>query len=420
VARILFLTQVLPYPLYGGAKIRGYYMLRSLAAEHEVTLVSFTRADDRAEDIAHLRGQCDVVHTVPMERSVVKDGRSFLGSAINGKPAVILRDRLPAMEATLARLVAEAPFDAIHADQTSMAQYGLFARDCHAEGKRPSTVLDQHNALYLVVQRQAEHERGRLRQHLWRREARLLAQYEATLLGDYDTILTVTAEDKEALLRLLPREAAGRLAGRIKVVPICVDPAEREMIEPIDQEPPRILHLGTMFWPPNIEGVLWFAEHVLPRVLDEVPEAVFTIAGKNPPPEVRALADKASPTGAHVEVTGFVADPLPLLAASRVFVVPLLAGGGMRVKILDAWLWGLPVVSTQIGAEGLLTRPGENILLADDRQEFAAAVVRVLSEQEMAFRLRENGRKWVERHYNWREVYRNLDSVYGQVRPVQA
>lgn len=412
MARILFLTQVLPYPLYGGPKIRAYYMLRYLARNHEVTLVSFVREDDRVEDLDHLRQFCKEVYPVKLERSRLKDSQSLVESLIRGIPVVIARDRIPSMESTLQQLVNEVTYDVVHADQTSMAYYGLLAKKFHPPKKKPATLLDQHNALYLVVQRQSHYERSRFMRILWRREARLLEKYEASLLRQYDTILTVTVEDKEALLHLLPEDEVERREINIEVIPICVDPAEQQMIPLVDQGP-RILHLGTMFWPPNIEGVLWFANQVLPYVLQEIPGAKFIIAGKNPPLQIQALTDSSFPFSSNIDVTGFVPDPTRLLASSRVFVVPLLAGGGMRVKILDAWLWGIPVVSTTIGAEGILKKPEEDILIADEPQEFASKVVRVLKDPEMAYKLREKGRASVEMHYDWQKVYQRLDVVYG-------
>jgi glycosyltransferase involved in cell wall biosynthesis len=144
---------------------------------------------------------------------------------------------------------------------------------------------------------------------------------------------------------------------------------------------------------------------VLPLVLRDVPAARLTVAGKGPPPAVQALARPGSPVYGHVTVAGFVPEATPLLQRARVFVVPVRAGGGMRVKIVDGWQWGLPIVSTSIGAEGIETRPGENILLADSPEAFAAAVVRVLTDDRLAATLRTNGRRWVETHYNWRTVY---------------
>ncbi|MCA9951884.1 MAG: glycosyltransferase [Anaerolineales bacterium] len=403
---ILFLTQLLPYPLVGGQKIRAYYMLRQLALNHDVTLVSFTREDDRFEDIEHLREFCTAVHSIPMQRSMFKNVQAAVESLLTRQSMVITRDRLPAMQEFLRRLVNSVNFDVIHADQTAMAQYALYAQANAAN--EPRTILDQHNALYLVVERQANYERGRLQRLLWQWEAKRLAAYEADICRRFDHVITVTQEDKDALLRLYPSDEAEYLAAHFSPLPICVDPFKQQLLPRADADP-QIIFLGTMFWPPNVEGVLWFAQEILPLILKRMPQARFKIVGKNPPTAVSDLQT----FGSHVDVTGFVADIKPLLASSRVFVVPLLAGGGMRVKILDAWQWGLPVVSTTIGAEGIQLVNGENILLADAPQAFADAVVAVLADFELARRLRENGRFWVQNQYNWRNIYPQLDAVYS-------
>jgi polysaccharide biosynthesis protein PslH len=408
---ILFLTQILPYPLVGGAKIRAYYMLRQLVQAHEVTLVSFVREDDRPQDVAHLEQLCAAVHTVPMVRSRGRDGRSLLTSWLTGQPAVIIRDEIKEMHRLLDRLMAEQSFDIVHADQTSMAQYGLYVKE---NGRVPFALLDQHNAMYTLVARQAQQQRTVWQRWLWQREARLLRRYETGLLHRFDAVLTVTAADRERLLALLPAGQQEQMAPRITSIPICVDPESQPMI-PWQAAGSQILHLGTMFWPPNVEGVRWFAEAILPQVVAQVPDVQFVIAGKNPPATITALAEAGFAYHPHIRVTGFVPDPEPLLSQSRVFIVPLQAGGGMRVKVVDAWQWGLPIVSTTIGAEGIETRPGENILLADEPAAFAAAVVALLQDDELGKRLRLNGRRWVETHYNWRTVYPQIEMLYERL-----
>ena len=126
---------------------------------------------------------------------------------------------------------------------------------------------------------------------------------------------------------------------------------------------------------------------------------------RNPKSEIR-----------NVEITGYVDDPTPYLVETAVFIVPLHAGGGTRVKILDAWCWGLPVVTTRVGAEGIRARDGENVLLGDTAEAFAQAVVRVLREPELAARLAAGGRRTVEAHYDWRDAYRAWDRVYEETR----
>jgi glycosyltransferase involved in cell wall biosynthesis len=328
---------------------------------------------------------------------------------------VIARDEMNEMTVLLKRLTREQQFAVVHADQLSMAGWGLLAARHQATmpGKRgPATLLDEHNAIYLLARRMAQEETHPLRRALMRREAGTFARYESRICRAYDAVLTVTEEDRGHLLALLHSNgpAGGRdmaLEDKFHYVPICVDPARTRPVPRAAGGPPTILHLGTMFWPPNVNGVLWFAEQVLPRIHAQVPDARFVIAGKNPPEQVRNLA--ADP---RIRVTGYVPDATPYLAAADAFVVPLYTGGGMRVKILDAWLWGMPIVSTPIGAEGIATREGENILIGADAHEFACATIRLLTEPDLNARLRTAGRAWVEERYSWQAVYRRVDAVY--------
>jgi glycosyltransferase involved in cell wall biosynthesis len=224
----------------------------------------------------------------------------------------------------------------------------------------------------------------------------------------------VTEEDRGALLSLFDKTDSTKLGQRITPIPICVDPLKTEMLR-YPTKGQQIIHLGTMFWPPNIEGVLWFSENVLPLILEEIPDASFIIAGKDPPQSVKDLTSPDTPTFEHVNVTGFIPDPIAVLEGSKVFVVPIRAGGGMRVKILDAWLRGIPVVSTTIGAEGIAVEPGVNILIADSPKEFADAVIKVLMDSELATNLRLNGRSWVEEKYNWHTIYKRVDEIYQRI-----
>jgi len=408
VARILFLTQVLPYPLDSGAKIRAYYVLLHLAQRHEVTLVSFVRADDRSEYVAHLERFCHAVHTVPMRRSRLRDARALLVAGLTGRSALIVRDEIGEMQATLKQLVREKSPDVVHADQTSMAQYALYARSRIPDPESRQTarlVLDAHNALYRIPERMSAHECNPLKRLALRREARALARYEAQVYQSFDHVVCVADEDRQVLQERMSVEES-----RFTTIPICVDPEEKPLIERA-QHPRAVTHLGTMFWPPNVEGVLWFAQEVFPRVLAQVAEAQFVIVGKNPPRQVRDLSFQTR----NIHVTGYVQDPVPYLAETAVFIVPLHAAGGMRVKILDAWCWGMPLVSTSIGAEGIAVWDGEDILIADTPDTFAQAVVRVLQDPALGERLRQNGRRWVEERYNWRQVYARWDKVYRRL-----
>ena len=222
--RILFLTQVLPYPLDAGPKVRAYYVLRHLAQRHDVTLVSFVRAEDTPAALTHLRGVCAAVHTVPMTRSRVADARFLAASLVQNRPFIIARDWSPAMARLLTEPAGSAAFDAVHADQLWMAPYAQLVRN--VAPARPLTVLDQHNAVYLIPGRLAADEHNPLKRGLLALEARKLARYEAAVCRRFDRVTWVTQEDFAAVQRL-PAPDDGPDAAQLPndgVIPICADP----------------------------------------------------------------------------------------------------------------------------------------------------------------------------------------------------
>lgn len=156
--------------------------------------------------------------------------------------------------------------------------------------------------------------------------------------------------------------------------------------------PPTLLFTGTMNHPPNSEGVEWFVREILPRV----PEAPLLVVGRNPPESVTKLASN------RVEVTGAVPDVRPYFQQATVVVVPLLAGGGTRLKILEAFAAGRAVVSTSIGAEGLEVEHEKHLLTADGATEFADATARLLGDRALRERLTTEARRLVEDRYDWR------------------
>lgn len=402
MARVLYLTQVLPYPLNTGARVRQYYVLRHLARKHEVTLVSFVRDDDQPEHVAHLKTVCRAVHTVPMVRSRWRDGRAALQGVLTRSPIVIARDEIAPMQQTIARLMASESFSVVHADQVSMSKYGLIGRGNHR-------VLDLHNAMYLVTERLAAYETNPLKRLIYQREARALARYEAELCAKYDHVTFVTDEDRALIEQQIARWNVRVPDQRLTTIPICIDPSDKQLIQPIAQ-PRRVTAMGVMFWPPNAEGVLWFAQEIWPSIHARQPQLTFTIVGKNPPEYLTQLHGTNS-----IEVLGFVPEVESILAETAAFVVPLRAGGGMRVKILDTWCWGMPIVSTRIGAEGIEIRDGENILIADEPEAFGAAVLRAVTDPELNRSLRGNGRRWVEEKYDWKTIYEAWDTVYARM-----
>lgn len=400
--RILFLSQLVPYPADAGPKIRIYHVIQYLAlAGHEITLAAFSRPEDKPDYLDHLRRYCKEIHTVQMPRSRWRNLWQLTRSLLTNRPFLIIRDEVPAMHQLLKSLMDQNRFDAIHADQLWMAQYALFARAAGSKAGSSINVLDQHNAVFMIPKRLAAENDNFFARTLLKLEGRKMAIYEAGVCQQFDHVVWVTDEDRMALAQI-----NGHINGM--TIPICVDP---EAVLPIERKPgtKQVTFIGGLHWLPNSRGVTWFVNEVWPQVLAQVPEAVFSVIGKNPPPMLQKLGASSQ----TVEVVGYLSDPKPYLAETAVFVVPLHAGGGMRVKILNAWRMGLPIVSTTIGAEGIHYQDGRDLLIADNAAAFADKVVRLLCEPDLAHKIGLAGRESVETHYDWHKVYRTWDTIYG-------
>lgn len=393
--RIALLTQVVPFPPDSGPKIKTYSVLQYLAQRHEIHLVSFVRTPEERASAEALSGLCRSVTTVPLRRSRLKDLGYLLRSMVRGRPFLIERDDVPAMRAAVQRVIREQQIEAVHADQLSMAQYAVNA-------PVSLRVLDEHNAVWTIVRRAAQRERLGVQRLLAGIEWRKLKTYERDVCRRFDRVTVVSYDDQAALV------GSAVDASRFTIVPIAIDSTALAYL-PRSPQARDIVSVATMFYPPNAAGIYWFASDVFPLIRQELPNSRFLIVGSRPPKRITQLASRDS----GIEVTGYVADLGPILRQSGVLIVPVHVGSGMRVKILEAFARGIPVVSTSVGVEGIDARNGQHLLVADTPTDFARAVAQVLRDHSEATRLAEASRALVEEKYDWRTALAGLASVYA-------
>jgi glycosyltransferase involved in cell wall biosynthesis len=422
--RILFLTQIVPYPPDAGPKVKTWHVLRYLVeVGHEVTLVTYVRPEEK-QYLPVLEQLCHAVYGVPIRRSRLKDVGYLLRSLVSSRPFLIERDDLPEMRTTIRQLMASTDFDILHADQLTMTQFAFTGRKLGERFPAPSPALvfDAHNAVWTILERSRQTAAWYLKPVLTI-ESRAVRKYEAQLVCAYDYTLTVTEIDKSALLQAvasLPSDqcpSAADLAGKLTVIPIAVD--TRQLL-PLQRKPNsgRIVTLGTLHYPPNADGIRWFAREVFPLIKEKLPAAHLTIIGKNPPADFQQLASEQPNS---ITVTGYVDDLEPYLDQSAVMVVPVRAGGGMRVRILEAFARAMPVVTTTVGLEGIDARPGTEVLVEDTPLKFAGATVRLLADPQLQEELATHGRRLAETRYDWQVVLTRLDQLYrshSELRPL--
>jgi glycosyltransferase involved in cell wall biosynthesis len=389
--RILFITFQFPYPAISGASIKTLSLLDYLRRDHDVRCLSLRRGPPSREQQEWAEG-LGGIRTVELDKG--RNAWSLLLSYAAGVPLRIERNRSGEMARLVNAQIGEFQPDVLFADGLSMAQYV-------PEQYPALKLLHEHNAEYLIWQRQSDLETGP-RRWLAASEAARLRRYEAAALDRFDIVFAVSQDDGQELLAL------GADPGRLRILPNIPDPALLEMPPPVFTDTaPVILYFGTLSWEPNIEGLERLLTSILPAVRGEVPEARLLVAGVGASP---ALASRVVATPG-AEFVGEVSDPEPLYRRARVLVDATRSGGGTRLKVLNAFARGVPVVASSLAAQGLDVIRGEHLLIADADDEMSDATALLLRDPDRCRSLSENARALARDRYVAEVAFRPLDEA---------
>lgn len=399
---VLFLTQILPYPPNAGPRVKTWQVLRYLVeAGHKVTLVSFLRPEE-APFADEVRQLVDDLRVIPFERRIIREMVSFARACLKNRPFLVERDADRRMQQAIEEILAGNSIDIIHLDQVTMTQFVL-EKDMYPR------VFDAHNATWQILRGAKSH------QPVWRRpiiarEVKAMKVYEGKVVSTFEHTLAVTQADKGDLIEAVRSQGPLEVAsdGKIKVVPISVDVEQFSPAEPAGDSL-EILSIGSLHYAPNADGVRWFLREVLPRVLESSPEAKTVVIGKDPPADFQRIADQSK---GRIQVKGYVPDLDPYFARAALMVVPVLAGSGMRVRILEGLARGMPMVTSSLGAQGIEVRSGEEILIADSSQAFSQAVLTLLSQPELRKAMSKSARKLAVEKYDWRKALTPMAEIY--------
>lgn len=388
--RVLVIDRAPPISLRQGNALIGIEVLRRLA-HHHLTLVAPATPSERDAAVPRLRGVFQEIHLVPRARWTPALGGSIeldLAQRLRSAPGL----DLPAARALASRirdLGERHEFDVLHVRQLPMAGYGALIR---GSGR----------LLELIDSETLGAERARPATLRTRLRARLASRAERRAMDRFDVVTTVAAADAARLRALAPR-------ARVETVPNGVDAARFRPDPNVAPAPSTLVFVGAMSFPPNIAAMRYFTRDVLPIVSRDWPDARLVIVGRDPAPEVRAMASPA------VEVTGEVEDVRPYLAAATLFVAPMVSGSGIKNKVLEAMAMALPVVATPLAVEGLPVRSRENAMIADGAAPFAAAIGQLLSSSDERTRMGEAGRALVEGHYTWEGCAARYELLYQEL-----
>lgn len=378
--KILFVTPHLPAPTTSQAGERFVFeIIRHLSERSEVHLVVRVH-EDQLDAIEPVKAFCKAVYPVFCKRPKRQD--------IFAVPKVVLSYyRLCRMANAIAK---KESFDVIHVEWT---EAGLFLR------KRGRMLINAHDVITKPMERRYRNSKG-----IRRLVNLILYQFtkrlECYIYRRFDVTLVRTEFDKNYLLSIDPY-----LDVSILTHPAGLDISDRRF----EREEKSILFLGAMDRGPNIEAVLYFWKEILPLIREKVPDVKFYVVGSRPVHEVMELASKDRNT----IVTGFVEDLEPYYKRAAVFVAPLLTGGGIIVKILDALAAGTPVVTTSIGNEGIGAAPGKHLLVGDTAEEIARNVIRLIEDERLRADLGQAGQDFIRKNYGYEKWVGQLEEGYS-------
>jgi polysaccharide biosynthesis protein PslH len=394
---ILILTKKFPYPAKDGETIAIMQIIKGLAAAgHAITALCintkkhFSDTSQLPQEIKQIADFNAVfVNTDP---EPVKALRNLFSSKSYHYERFYSRE----FEKRLIFILQQKQFDIVQLEGLYMMLYADIIR----KYSKAKIALRAHNIEYEVWERTVAQMSAGLKRFYLKLQTERLKQFELKQVKRCDAIVAISEADKEKLKKIAP--AIPSIA-----LPVGID-TEAQL--PITQpEPFSVVHLGGMDWLPNQEGVKWFLELVWKKILLQLPEAKFYLAGRNIPDSFHQMKIQ------NFIIDGEVENARQYLASKSVVIVPLLSGSGIRVKIIENMAWGKCIVSTTIGAEGIGATHNENILLADTPDDFADAVCKALSSAELQRKIGGNAFNFARQQFDNNILTRQLTGFYEKI-----
>ncbi len=404
--RVLWASQVIPYPPNSGVHQRTYHLLKGVAARHDVDLIAFiqetwlsvfyrSREQALGDCSRELGRLCRSVRFIPIA-SLERPGGKWR-TALEGLvlPQSYTIRWLQSRQSW--RAFAEAAERNAHAlahfDTVSVAPFArLFPHI--------TTTLGHHNIESHMMLRRAANERNPLKRLYWQQEGRRLARYEARIAPSFAAHITCSDLDSARLRAIAPQ-------ADIVTIPNGVDV---EYFQPTETTQARqsLIFVGSMNWYPNISAVKFLLSQVWPALKKAVPDLRLDIVGSAPPQSIRDMAAAM----ADVTVHGFVDDVRPLLGAATLYVCPISDGGGTKLKLLDAFAMQKCVVAHPLACEGIDVTPGRHVEFAESAGAFVESIRRLLRQPQAREEMGRAARQLVVERYSFAEIGRRLSDLF--------
>lgn len=387
--KLVIIVSRFPYPLEKGDKLRAFYQIKELSKSYSITLIATTDTSIKKESIDQIRQYCKTIYIIKLSKISIffnvflqlftkKPFQTgyFYSSKNNARIKAILKELRP---------------DHIFCQLIRVSEYVKNYHDC------PKT-LDYMDALSKGIDRRIE-KAPFYSKWIFRSEAKRLAIYERQIFDYFENHTIISEQDREYILHPKRKD--------IICIPNGVDSSFFEKIEL--KKDKDLVFIGNMSYAPNIEATHYIANQILPLLNTSSHSFTFLISGANPHPSIIRLA-KANP---QIEITGWVDDIRKSYARGKIFIAPMMIGTGMQNKLIEAMAMGIPCITTPLANNAINAIHNESIIVAQEKEEFVAAIHVLLNDHELYTKIANGGKKLVMEKFNWDQTTRILSGLIG-------
>ncbi len=397
--RILLLCNKPPYPASeGGPMAMNSIITGLLEAGHQVKVLAINseKYNVKESDIPEEYKRKTGIELIDIDLTV-KPLNAFL-NLFTRKSYHAERFISEDFKKRLAEVLDKEQFDVVQLEVLFMAPYVETIR----RHSKAMIVLRAHNVEHKIWERIAKDTKSPLKRWYINHLAKTLKEFELNALETVDGVAAITRKDAAFFRKYCSKPVID--------IPFGVYPEQFDPKYEIEGKP-KFYHIGSMNWMPNEEGIRWFVDEVLPKTVEKVPDFVYHLAGRSMPEWLTSMKNP------HVDVVGEVPDAKEFVTNHDVAIVPLLSGSGIRIKIIESMALGKTVITTRVGAEGILYDEEVNIIIAENKAKMVEAIRSLNENPETAVRIGQAARKLVEETYDNRKIIARLLMFYEQIKP---
>lgn len=393
--RILIIANKVPYPPKDGGSIATLTLAKNFVRlGHEVSILAMNTKKHYIHLSQLPRELSESIRFIGVDTEALISPVAALKNLLFSKQAYIAeRFYTQSFKRKLEQLLKAEKFDVIQLEGSYMGMYIKSIR-AFSDAK---VGMRAHNLEFEIWERTAKNSPS-LKAFYITNLARRIKTLELGQLNDFDALIPITQRDARLLQSLgckIP----------VHVTPTGID-VDSSMVDRSQLDFPSLFHIGALDWPPNQEGLLWFFDKIWPKVLAQQPDLKFYLAGRNASEKMRNLKVK------NLVFLGEVDSAVDFMNSKAIGIVPLLSGSGMRIKIVEAMALGKAQVTTKIGAEGNPAKDGKEIMIADDPDEFALKVLKLVEDRALFDKMGEDAFRFVQQKFDNKEITQSLIHFY--------